>query len=136
VGTEASVSAGPPLHVSTRVDGGTPLQWLWWQLGQRLSVNVGITLTERAPEATGSFTGIVGSKWGLVGAGIRLTEFLKINGGVLLATYRGGDAGSSRKLFAPSFLGISLDLPVYRVVGKALTPTIPEQLAEPKEAKP
>jgi hypothetical protein len=114
-------------------------KWLSWQLLQRLSLNMGLIVNLRpirSPE--GQLTGLFGgtSALGTVGVGFRLTEFLKLNAGVAIGTTQADLPGTGASFHAMPLFGVSLDLPVYRLVGQAFTPVFGPLTELPPAPKP
>ncbi|MHB8872203.1 MAG: hypothetical protein ACYC8T_00815 [Myxococcaceae bacterium] len=106
------------------------LRRLGWELGQRLTVSLGLALNTRPVRSPdGELGGLFGSSaaFGTVGAGFRVTEFVKLNLGAVLATTQPDLPGVGVRTYAFPFLGLSLDFPVYRVVGRALQPVFGTQ---------
>lgn len=106
--------------------GGTSGQRLWWHLLQRVSLSLGVTLTKPSltlptgREAGGLFGGA--GPMGIVSGGFRATEFLKISAGWAIGTDGRSGGGYFDRLELFPMVGVSLDFPVYRVVGSALRP--------------
>jgi hypothetical protein len=59
---------------------------------------------------------------GIVSGGLRATEFLKISAGWAIGTDGRSGGGYFDRLELFPMVGVSLDFPVYRVVGSALRP--------------
>lgn len=112
------------LGAITLPEGGSWLEELGWHLGQRASVSLGLSITkptlrlENGREAGGVFgdTGPLG----IMTVGYRWTEFLKTSVGTAIGTDAGSTAGYFNRMEFFPMLGVSLDFPVYRVVGGAL----------------
>lgn len=103
------------------------LRSLLWQLGQRFTVSLGLALNLRPVRTSeGQVEGLFGtsSLMGTAGAGLRLSEYVKVNGGMLIGTVQQPVPGAGSDVHLMPYFGISLDFPVYRAVGRALQPAM------------
>jgi hypothetical protein len=111
------------------IDPGT---WLRWQLGQRLAFNFGLSMNLRAIRTPdGQLQGLFGpsTPMGLLGLGFRFTEFLKLNAGTTFGTTQPELPGVGNRLHVLPYVGLSIDIPVYKAVGKALKPALGTQFS-------
>jgi hypothetical protein len=113
--------------------GATFRDKLGWNLGQRLSVSLGVSLNLRPVRSpSGQLHGLFGQGSPLLtmGAGYRITEFLKFNLGCALGTTQPDLPGAGSRLHPLPYAGMSLDFQVYKVVGRALDPVFGKEFTE------
>jgi hypothetical protein len=107
----------------TAPHGGGCLERVGWWLGQHLSMSLGLTLHTENVASSGTVKGVFGdSTFGVLGLGLRVSDFLKVNGGVLFGSYDPAGPTRDSRPFIPGFLAVTLDLPVYRAVGNIFGP--------------